>query len=85
MTTLQQLLPDVDVLLAFAPEELAPYLLEVMKSQLQNGMCTLGNLTLVSLKQQCQGNLSAFALRRTRERHRVSRFRSLELVAMYKV
>jgi uncharacterized protein (TIGR02391 family) len=48
MTTLQQLLPDVDVLLAFAPEELAPYLLEVMKSQLQNGMCTLGNLTLVS-------------------------------------
>ncbi len=49
MTTLQKILPDVDVLLALAPEELAPYLLEVIKTQLQNGMCTLGNLTLVSL------------------------------------
>jgi hypothetical protein len=47
MTTLRQLIPDVDVLLALAPEELAPHLLEVAKSQLQNGMFLPANLTLV--------------------------------------
>jgi hypothetical protein len=48
MATLQQLVPDVDVLLALAPEELAPYLLQVAKSQLQNGIFHPNNLTLVS-------------------------------------
>jgi hypothetical protein len=38
MATLQQLIPDVEVVLALAPEELAPYLLQVAKSQLQNGI-----------------------------------------------
>jgi uncharacterized protein (TIGR02391 family) len=49
MPTLQQLIPDVDVLLALAPEELAPHLLAVAKSQLQNGMIHLNNLSLVTV------------------------------------
>jgi hypothetical protein len=49
MPTLQQLIPDVDVLLALAPEELAAPLLSVAKSQLQNGMVNLGNLSLVTV------------------------------------
>jgi uncharacterized protein (TIGR02391 family) len=36
--TIEQLFPDVQILLALAPEELAPYLLLVAKSQLTNGM-----------------------------------------------
>jgi uncharacterized protein (TIGR02391 family) len=48
LSTLQQMIPDVDVLLALAPEELAPYLLRVAKSQLQNGMFHPSNLTLVT-------------------------------------
>jgi uncharacterized protein (TIGR02391 family) len=36
--TIEQLIPDVQVLLALAPEELAPYLLQIAKSQLTNGM-----------------------------------------------
>jgi len=49
MPTLQQLIPDVDVLLALAPEELAPHLLAVAKSQLQSGMIHLNNLSLVTV------------------------------------
>jgi uncharacterized protein (TIGR02391 family) len=38
MVTLQQLVPDVDVLLALAPEELGGILLKVAKARLQNGL-----------------------------------------------
>ncbi len=44
MPTLISLVPDVDVLLALAPEELAPILLKVAASQLQNGMFHPGNM-----------------------------------------
>jgi len=47
MPTVQQLVPDVDVLLALAPEELGAILLKVAKSQLQNGMVQLNNLSSV--------------------------------------
>lgn len=36
--TLIGLVPDVDVLLSLAPEELAPILLRLARGQLQNGM-----------------------------------------------
>jgi len=49
MPTLQQPIPNVDVLPALAPEELAPYLLEVAKSQLQNGIFHPNNLTLTTV------------------------------------
>jgi uncharacterized protein (TIGR02391 family) len=49
MPTLQQLIPDVDALLALAPEELAPHLLQVAKTQLQNGIFHPGDLTLVTV------------------------------------
>ena len=45
MPTLQELLPDPNVLLALAPEELAPALLAVAKSQLQNGIVSLSNIS----------------------------------------
>ena len=48
MANLEQLIPDVEVLLALAPEDLAPYLFEVAKGQLQNGMFAPGNLVLSS-------------------------------------
>jgi hypothetical protein len=35
MPTLEKLIPDISALLALAPEELAPTVLEVAKSQLQ--------------------------------------------------
>jgi uncharacterized protein (TIGR02391 family) len=38
MAALQELIPDVQTLLGFSPEELAPYLLQIAKSQLQHGM-----------------------------------------------
>ena len=46
-TTLEQLIPNIDILLALEPEELAPAVLEVAKSQLQNGMFTADNVSLV--------------------------------------
>ncbi len=49
MPTVQQLVPDVDVLLALSPEELGGVLLKVAKSQLQNGMVHLNNLSLVTI------------------------------------
>lgn len=49
MPTLQQLIPDPEVLLALAPEELAPYLLSVARSQLQNGIFHPDNLILVTV------------------------------------
>jgi hypothetical protein len=48
MPTLQELIPDVDVLVALAPEELGWYLLRVAKSQLQHGIFAPSNLTLVT-------------------------------------
>ncbi len=48
MPTLQELIPDVQVLLALEPEELAPYLLRVAKSHLQNGMIHPGNISHVT-------------------------------------
>jgi hypothetical protein len=48
MPTLQQLIPEVDIVLALSPEELAPYVLDVAKSQLQNGRIHRTNLTLVT-------------------------------------
>ena len=48
MPTLQQLIPDVDVLLALAPEELALYVLQVAKTQLQNGMFIPSNISQVT-------------------------------------
>jgi hypothetical protein len=48
MPTLEELIPDVDVLLAVAPEELAPALLQVAKSQLQQGMFNAANIALVT-------------------------------------
>lgn len=47
MTTLEQLIPNIDVLLALAPEELAPALLQVAKSQIQNGMFNAESVSLV--------------------------------------
>ncbi len=38
MTTLPQLIPDVEILLALAPEELAPILLKIAKDNRQNGL-----------------------------------------------
>ncbi|MFN7400835.1 MAG: TIGR02391 family protein [Alphaproteobacteria bacterium] len=38
MTSLPQLIPDVEVLLALAPEELAPVLLKIAKDNGQNGL-----------------------------------------------
>lgn len=49
MPTIQQLVPDVDVMLALSPEELGGVLLKVAKSQLQNGMVHLNNLTQVTV------------------------------------
>jgi len=49
MPTLSQLLSDVDVSLALAPKELAPYLLSVAKSQLQNAMFSPDNLSMVAV------------------------------------
>jgi uncharacterized protein (TIGR02391 family) len=49
MTTLLQLIPDVGVLLALAPEELAPALLEVARANQQNGMVHLSNLNSVTV------------------------------------
>ena len=48
MPTLEQLIPDINVLLALAPEELAPAVLEVAKSQLQNGMFNAESVSLVT-------------------------------------
>jgi uncharacterized protein (TIGR02391 family) len=45
MTTLYDLVPDVDVLLAMAPEELAPILLRLAKQNQQNGMFLLSSAT----------------------------------------
>jgi uncharacterized protein (TIGR02391 family) len=45
LPTLQELISDPDVLLALAPEELAPFLLKVAKSQLQNGVVSLDNVS----------------------------------------
>lgn len=44
MPTLKSLVPDVEVLLSLAPEQLAPILLKVATSQLQNGMFHPGNM-----------------------------------------
>jgi hypothetical protein len=47
MPTLEQLIPDANVLLALAPEELASAVLKVAKSQLQNGMFNAESISLV--------------------------------------
>jgi hypothetical protein len=49
MPTLEQLIPNVDVLLALSPEELAFGVLQVAKSQLQNGMFNAETLALVTV------------------------------------
>jgi hypothetical protein len=41
MPTLQQLIPDIDVLLALPPEELASAVMQVARSQMQNGLVNL--------------------------------------------
>jgi len=51
MPTLQDLLPDVEVVLALQPHELAPYVLEVVKSQMQHGQMCFGNLVFSSIHQ----------------------------------
>jgi len=48
MPTLHQLFPDPDVLLALASEELGGILLGLAKSQLQNGMVHLSNISQVT-------------------------------------
>lgn len=48
MESLQTLVPDVDVLLALQPEELAPLLLRIAKGSLQNGIFAPGNLSTVT-------------------------------------
>jgi hypothetical protein len=48
MATLEQLIPDAEVLLAFAPEELAQLVLEAAKRQLQNGMVQQSSLALIT-------------------------------------
>lgn len=61
MPNLDQLIPDVDALLALAPEELAPHLLEVAKSHLQNGgMFTINNAMLTSAHMNPAGNPQSF-------------------------
>jgi hypothetical protein len=45
MSMLHELVPDPDVLLALAPEALAPLLLKVARSQLQNGVVSLDNVS----------------------------------------
>jgi uncharacterized protein (TIGR02391 family) len=49
MSAPRQLMPDIDVLLALAPEELAPLLLQMAKSQLQNGVFNPSNVSLVTV------------------------------------
>lgn len=49
MPTLEQLIQNVDVLLALSPEELAFGVLQVAKSQLQNGMFNAETLALVTV------------------------------------
>ena len=44
MTTLPKLIPDVEILLALAPEELAPILLKIAKDNRQNGLFHPQNL-----------------------------------------
>lgn len=44
MPTIQSIIPDVDVLLALPPEELAESLLKVAASQMQNGMFNAGQV-----------------------------------------
>jgi uncharacterized protein (TIGR02391 family) len=46
LTTLQSLIPDVEVLTTLAPEELAETLLQLARSNLQNGMFHPGNLAI---------------------------------------
>jgi len=68
MPNSEQLIPDVDALLALAPEELASYLLEVAKSQLQNGgMFTIGNTLLSAAHMNPAGNPQSAYLRRDEE------------------
>ncbi|RQP98896.1 hypothetical protein [Burkholderia stagnalis] len=45
MSTLQMIVPDVEVLLRMAPEELAPILLKLAKQNRQNGMFTTATVT----------------------------------------
>ena len=47
MATLDQLLPDVEVALALPPEELAVFVFEVAKSQMQNGAVHSDNIVIV--------------------------------------
>ena len=46
MAILQDLIPDPDVVLGLPPEELGMYVLEVAKTQLQNGITNVGYLTM---------------------------------------
>jgi uncharacterized protein (TIGR02391 family) len=45
MTHISAFIPDIDVLLALAPEELAPAILALAARHAQNGMCNLANMT----------------------------------------
>jgi uncharacterized protein (TIGR02391 family) len=48
MMSLDRLIPDPDILLALAPEELAPILLKLAKANLQNGIFHPNNITKVT-------------------------------------
>src|SRR4051812_48639312 len=50
MATLEQLIPDVNIALAYEPEDLAYFLFEVAKSQTQNSMIHPSNLKIFDTK-----------------------------------
>jgi uncharacterized protein (TIGR02391 family) len=64
MPLLEDLMPNVEVLLALEPQELAPFVLEVAKSQLQNDIICLNNLSLTRAQRGTpQYQQSAYAAR----------------------
>ena len=47
MNSINDLLPDIDILLTLEPEELAPTLLELARRNTQNGIFHLQNITTI--------------------------------------
>ena len=68
MTTINELLPDIEVLLSLEPEELAPILLELARRTTQNGICHLQNITAIYEDNRSQAaHVNPFPLHRRRE------------------
>src|SRR5437764_14096502 len=58
MPVLQDMIPDVEVFLSLEPEDLAMYVLEAAKTNRQNGLANMGN---VSLAAGGPGNMNPYA------------------------